>query len=116
MCFVEYVLLQPLKELLNHGVLAIVNRFFFVDSDLCKMINTHPHSQTIAAPSCPECRQPLGAAELRAVLSDEQRAAFENRQARSALTDSVYALCANIECENVMERLPPADAEVFTLF
>lgn len=64
-----------------------------------------------AEPGCPHCAVPVAPPELRSLLSPEQYAQFSDRQARSALTDAMYIQCVNDKCNNVMERLPPADSE-----
>ena len=62
-------------------------------------------------PHCSVCSKQVLPGELRMLIGDEEHAAFSDRQARSALTDSMYIPCVNDKCNNVMERLPAADAE-----
>ena len=64
-----------------------------------------------APPQCVECQTPLLGAEVRALLNADELAAFELRQARSALTDSTYVACANAACGNIMERVPVSAKE-----
>ena len=58
-----------------------------------------------------KCRKTVAAHELRALIDEADHETFCDRQARSALTDSVYISCVNDGCSNVMERLPAADGE-----